>query len=81
MTKESLNGANIDERPKPTTIYTTKLGRAVLAMAEDYLKKMDEKSVDLVITSPPFALLRKKSYGNLDQEKYVDWLVSYGPSV
>ncbi len=34
-----------------------------------------------MVTSPPFALLRKKSYGNLDQAEYVDWLVSFGPLV
>lgn len=79
--KEETNGANIPERPVPRTIYTTRQGKAVLAMSEDYLKSMDAESVDLVITSPPFALLRKKEYGNLEQKEYVDWLVSYGPLV
>lgn len=81
MSKESTNGANIPERPKPQAIYQTKYGTAVLAMAEDYLEQMDEGSVDLVMTSPPFALLRKKTYGNLEQKEYVDWLVSFGPLV
>ncbi len=30
-------------------------------------------SVDLVMTSPPFGLVRKKSYGNEDAEEYCDW--------
>jgi site-specific DNA-methyltransferase (cytosine-N4-specific) len=34
--------------------------------------------VDLVITSPPFPLLRQKAYGNEDQEEYVDWLLEFG---
>ncbi len=79
--KESTNGANIAERPKPQVIYKTRSGTAVLAMAEDYLEKMEEESVDLVMTSPPFALQRKKTYGNLDQKEYVDWLISFGPLV
>jgi site-specific DNA-methyltransferase (cytosine-N4-specific) len=33
------------------------------------------------MTSPPFALLREKAYGNLDQAAYVDWLVSLGPPI
>lgn len=30
-------------------------------------------SVDLIMTSPPFGLVRKKEYGNVDADKYLDW--------
>jgi len=30
-------------------------------------------SVDLIMTSPPFGLVRKKSYGNEDADDYCDW--------
>lgn len=30
-------------------------------------------SVDLIMTSPPFGLVRKKSYGNEDADQYCDW--------
>lgn len=30
-------------------------------------------SVDLIMTSPPFGLVRKKSYGNEDADKYIEW--------
>lgn len=30
-------------------------------------------SVDLIMTSPPFGLVRKKSYGNEDADQYLDW--------
>ena len=33
------------------------------------------------MTSPPFALLRQKSYGNRSQEEYVAWLCSFGEKV
>nr|WP_242037500.1 site-specific DNA-methyltransferase [Coleofasciculus sp. FACHB-SPT9] len=29
------------------------------------------------MTSPPFALLREKSYGNVEQEAYIDWLFPF----
>jgi site-specific DNA-methyltransferase (cytosine-N4-specific) len=45
------------------------------------LPHLPQGSADLVITSPPFPLLRQKAYGNLDQAAYVDWLVSFGPLV
>ena len=65
----------------PSEIYRTRFGRTVLTRAEDYLPTMPANSVDLVVTSPPFALLRQKAYGNLDQADYVDWLASFGPLV
>lgn len=41
------------------------------------LPKIDRDSVDLVITSPPFALTRKKEYGNKEEDKYVEWFVAF----
>jgi len=35
--------------------------------------KAEENSVDLIMTSPPFGLVRKKSYGNEDADRYCDW--------
>jgi DNA modification methylase len=62
-------------------LYRTRLGTAVAAKSEDFLPTLPESSIDLVVTSPPFALLREKAYGNRDQAQYVDWLVSFGPLV
>lgn len=39
---------------------------------------MPDRSINLVVTSPPFALQRQKSYGNLDQVDYIDWLLEFG---
>lgn len=35
--------------------------------------KAKPNSVDLIMTSPPFGLVRKKSYGNEDADRYCDW--------
>jgi len=35
-------------------------------------------SVDLIMTSPPFGLIRKKTYGNVDADRYVDWFRPFG---
>ena len=32
-----------------------------------------EQSVDLIMTSPPFGLVRKKTYGSEDAHRYCDW--------
>jgi site-specific DNA-methyltransferase (cytosine-N4-specific) len=62
-------------------LYRTPWGTAVVARSEDYLASLPDGCIDLVMTSPPFALLREKAYGNLNQADYVDWLVSFGPLV
>ncbi|GAH63297.1 unnamed protein product, partial [marine sediment metagenome] len=61
--------------PKP--LYTTHYGAAYLGDALDLLKCLPDESIDLALTSPPFALLRQKEYGNVDQDEYVDWLLSF----
>jgi len=35
-------------------------------------------SVDLIMTSPPFGLVRKKEYGNVDAPDYVAWFRPFG---
>ena len=42
-------------------LYRTPSGAAIVARSEDYLPSLPDNSVDLVVTSPPFALLRQKS--------------------
>lgn len=36
-------------------------------------KGLEEESIDLIMTSPPFGLVRKKSYGNEDADRYLEW--------
>jgi DNA modification methylase len=58
-------------------LYSTPYGSAYVGDALELLDQLDANSVDLVITSPPFALQREKIYGNVNQEAYVDWLVNF----
>lgn len=57
--------------------YKTGLGEMYCGDSMELIDSLDDNSVDLVITSPPFALLRQKEYGNENQEKYVDWLCGF----
>lgn len=58
--------------------YSTQLGAAYVGDSLRLLAGLPDDSVNLVITSPPFALQRQKEYGNLDQTDYVDWLLGFG---
>ncbi|GAA4331749.1 hypothetical protein GCM10023165_06010 [Variovorax defluvii] len=39
----------------------------------DWMDAREAGSVNLIMTSPPFGLVRKKSYGNEDAHAYCDW--------
>jgi len=62
-------------------IYTTPLGSAFQGDALDLLNELDDESVNLVFTSPPFALQRQKEYGNRNESEYVDWLIEFAAIV
>lgn len=58
----------------PEAVIETGLGAAYLADSVDYLRDhAEDGAVDLIVTSPPFGLVRKKDYGNADADQYVDW--------
>ncbi|MBI1181511.1 MAG: site-specific DNA-methyltransferase [Alphaproteobacteria bacterium] len=58
---------------KPETYFSTKAGRMVQGDSLDVLKSLKAGSVDLIMTSPPFGLVRKKEYGNVAADEYIDW--------
>jgi site-specific DNA-methyltransferase (cytosine-N4-specific) len=58
--------------------YVTQFGAAYCIDALGALENMPDSSVNLVLTSPPFALQRQKEYGNKAQDDYVDWMCQFG---
>lgn len=56
-----------------TEFYSTDLGTMWNGDSLDWMDARDEGSVNLIMTSPPFGLVRKKSYGNEDAHAYCDW--------
>lgn len=59
-------------------VYSTEHGAQLCGDSRDLLGRLPAGSVDLIVTSPPFALLRQKSYGNEEQGNYVEWLGEFG---
>lgn len=57
--------------------YQTPQGAAYCGDSLDLLDELAAESVELIVTSPPFALLRQKRYGNESQDEYVDWLLNF----
>jgi hypothetical protein len=63
--------------------YITDLGTMYRGYAESFLNSSISKKykgkVQLIVTSPPFPLNRKKKYGNLNGETYIEWLAAFAP--
>jgi DNA modification methylase len=62
-------------------LYRTPYGYAVVADSLAFMRDLADQSVDLVMTSPPFALKRKKEYGNKDVREYADWFMPFAYEV
>ena len=71
---------NIDKFDRPPA-YVTDLGAAFCGDSLELLNQLPDESINLVLTSPPFALQREKEYGNKDSTEYVKWLAEFAALV
>ncbi|KKS11710.1 MAG: modification methylase protein [Parcubacteria group bacterium GW2011_GWB1_41_5] len=51
---------------------TTKI---LLGDSREILKEIDNNSIDLIVTSPPYADRRKNTYGGISTKEYVEWFL------
>jgi DNA modification methylase len=69
---------SLDPSAGPSLAYSTQMGQAWIGESIETLEDVvADESVDLIVTSPPFALQRPKEYGNESQESYVDWFLPF----
>ncbi len=47
----------------------------ILGDSREELKKIPANSIDLIVTSPPYADNRKSTYGGISPDKYVEWFL------
>ena len=73
MKEGKCQGVAVTKKIPYRPYYSTKRGKAYCANSLVFLAQIPTSSVNLVLTSPPFALRRKKSYGNVSAEKYIEW--------
>lgn len=87
----SANGADEDNSVGPlgfgptpslfTPAYSTNLGRMFCGDSLQVLPDLIRQGfrAKLIMTSPPFALVKKKEYGNEDADNYVRWFRQFIP--
>jgi DNA modification methylase len=66
-------------RTKP--YFETDYGKAFLGDSLELMKELPDESINLVVTSPPFALTRKKAYGNKEDHEYVEWFMPFANEI
>src|SRR5436305_9157254 len=83
----SLFDATVTTRPVTDLLpgfapqYRTALGAAYLGDSLEVLGALPTESVDLVITSPPYALHFKKEYGNVSKDDYIQWFLPFAKEI
>lgn len=61
--------------------YQTSAGAAYLGDSLETLRALPDNSVNLVFTSPPYALHFKKEYGNVSKNDYVKWFLPFAREI
>jgi DNA modification methylase len=64
--------------PDDIPLYETTYGSAYVGDSLELMRRLPSKSINAIITSPPYALHFKKEYGNVDKDDYVDWFLKFG---
>lgn len=75
------NGSVPEAPRKPKIFFKTKLGATYLGDSLAFLRGLSAGSVNLVMTSPPYALHFKKEYGNANQAEYIAWLMPFAEEI
>ena len=60
---------------------TTKHGKIFNGDSYLFVSNLSSNSIDLVVTSPPFGLVRQKEYGNVHANDYLDWFRPYATQI
>lgn len=61
--------------------YQTDFGAAYVGDSRELLSQLPDSSVNLVFTSPPYALHFQKEYGNVSKSDYVDWFLTFAREI
>lgn len=61
--------------------FASRLGAAYCGDSIEMLHALPASSVNLVVTSPPYALHFKKEYGNEHKDRYIEWFLPFAKEI
>lgn len=65
----------------PLAAYQTNLGAMYEGDSAELMRGLPKSSVNLAMTSPPYALHFKKEYGNVNKAAYVEWFRPFAEQI
>jgi DNA modification methylase len=60
---------------KAEPYFISEFGAAYLGDSLELLRSLPTGQINLIVTSPPYALHFKKEYGNKNKEEYIKWFL------
>ena len=79
--RDEVQGGHPSGLLKKTPYFSSRRGAAYLGDSLELLQALPASSVNLVVTSPPYALHFKKAYGNESKEQYVEWFLPFAREI
>ncbi len=67
--------------PQRNPFYTTDLGVAYLSDSLHVLRVLPDRSINAVVTSPPYGLHFQKEYGNATKDDYIGWFLPFAAEI
>ena len=61
-------------RRRRDVVYARTRGETWKGDSKKLISRLEPETVDLILTSPPYPLLKKKEYGNQTEQEYVRWI-------
>ena len=85
MTVRDIVAVPVSKPPKKITdkdhafqwFFEASFGKIFHGDSYQFVSNLKARSVDLIVTSPPFGLVREKEYGNVPADEYLDWFRPY----
>jgi DNA modification methylase len=81
LVRGKLDTTDAGALPGVEPLYRTVHGAAFLGDSEALLGRVSTGTVNLVFTSPPYALHFKKEYGNAHKRDYVRWFIPFAKQI
>jgi DNA modification methylase len=79
MSTDSIKSLTLNDFYKQTAglnqVRVLPLDTVICGDCEQVLRTFPDNCVDLIVTSPPYADQRKKTYGGISPDHYVDWFL------
>ncbi len=79
--KDKLSTSHPAHALKNVPYFVSDYGAAYLGDSLGLLRQLPSDSVNLVVTSPPYALHFKKAYGNKDKKEYIKWFLPFAKEI